>query len=99
MHQDGSEYIRYKKGERVILRGDCSAHKYWSSDFDRLADKPVTIVDEFSDSDGYYYSIKESPCSVDASLLMPINAFEINDDDDVVDIEASILAEGFAVEA
>lgn len=99
MHQDGSEYIRYKKGERVILRGDCSAHKYWSSDFDRLAGKPVTIVDEFIDSHGYYYSIKESPVGVDVSLLVPINAFEINDDDDVVDIEASILAEGFAVEA
>lgn len=99
MHQDGSEYTRYKSGERVILRENDSTHKYWSSDFDRLVGKPVTIVDEFSDSDGYYYSIKESPCSVDVSFLMPINAFEINDDDDIVDIEASIFAEGFAVEA
>lgn len=99
MHQDGSEYTRYKSGERVILRENDSTHKYWSSDFDRLVGKPVTIVDEFSDSDGYYYSIKESPYSVDVSFLMPINAFEINDDDDIVDIEASIFAEGFAVEA
>lgn len=99
MHQDGSEYTRYKSGERVIFRENDSTHKYWSSDFDRLVGKPVTIVDEFSDSDGYYYSIKESPYSVDVSFLMPINAFGINDDDDIVDVEASIFAEGFAVEA
>lgn len=99
MNFDENGYARYKNGDVAILIGSGRSSDHWEEDFDSLADKQVHICAEHEDSEGYYYSIRESGYAVDISLLRPANCFELCDDEEIGDVDVSVFFKSYAVGA
>lgn len=97
MNFDENGYARYKNGDVAIVDGSKRTSDHWEEDFNRLANKQVHIVDEFEDSEGYYYSIVESGFILDITLLRPANGFELYDDEDISDADISNFFNSYAV--
>lgn len=93
-----SNQTRFNVGATVIVRDGMQESRYWDSDFDRLVGRRVKITHVYSDSEGYFYGIEESPFVVDADFLVSINAFELAPDEEIDDVDTSHFAEGFEVE-
>ena len=93
-----SNQTRFNVGDTVIIRDGMQESRYWDSSFNRLVGRQVKITHVYSDSEGYYYGIKETPFAIDADFLAPINAFELTPDEEIDDIDTSHFADGFEVE-
>lgn len=93
-----SNQTRFNVGDTVIVRDGMQESRFWDSSFNMLVGRQVKITHEYSDSEGYYYRVEESPFVLDASFLAPLNAFELAPDEEIDDVDTSHFADGLEVE-
>lgn len=100
MRYDNNGFARYREGDyAIVVRPETDYHSsYWDDKLEAIAGRTVKIIEEESDSDGYYYSVEEHDFVIDIAFLRPAGKFELSEDEeDIAAANMSTLISAFRV--